>query len=82
MGEEVPLALSCFSNFIFIGFWNGMIRIIDTTSMELIMELPKPLPLQKFSTEFERAINTSTPDEELKWVKNIKNVFLFCECKN
>uniref|UniRef100_A0A915P7B4 WD repeat-containing protein 55 homolog n=1 Tax=Meloidogyne floridensis TaxID=298350 RepID=A0A915P7B4_9BILA len=67
MGEEVPLALSCFSNFIFIGFWNGMIRIIDSTSMELIMELPKPLPLQKFSAEFERAMNTSTPDEELKY---------------
>nr|CAD2173601.1 unnamed protein product [Meloidogyne enterolobii] len=67
MGEEVPLALSCFSNFIFIGFWNGMIRIIDSASMELIMELPKPLPLQKYSAEFERAINASTPDEELKY---------------
>lgn len=66
MGDEVPLALTCSSNFIFLGFWNGTIRVLDSTSMEPVFELPKPLPLLRYSVECERTANTSTPEEELK----------------
>uniref|UniRef100_A0A1I8B0X5 WD_REPEATS_REGION domain-containing protein n=1 Tax=Meloidogyne hapla TaxID=6305 RepID=A0A1I8B0X5_MELHA len=67
MGDEVPLALTTTSNLIFIGFWNGTIRVIDSTNMEPVMELPKPLPLQKYSAECDGTTNRSTPDEELKY---------------
>ncbi|KAF7633806.1 hypothetical protein Mgra_00006776, partial [Meloidogyne graminicola] len=62
MGEEVPLTLTCSLNYLFIGFLNGTIRILNLTNLEPLIELPKPLPLQKYWKECE-GIN----EEELKY---------------